>query len=172
MKSKPHLQDTYWILGACLLCLSVLWLSVIVGSRRRQTDLQNQLAMAIDKGQSAKARELLDNGVDPKKMPNPAGLISAVVYCDPATVQAMIAKGVEVNGKSDAGFTALHYAVIHRRCDMVEVLLKNDANVWIKKPNGDTVLAAMSKPAHKFAKHDNDQKIILLLQQAERKSKR
>ena len=161
------------MLGVSLLCLALLWSGVIFGLRKQQNDLQNELAMAIDKGHSARARELLANGVDPKKMHDPtSGLICAVIYCDPATVQAIISKGISVNGKIDSGFTPLHYAIIHRRSDMVEVLLKNGADASIKKADGDTALAAMAKPAHRFARHDNNQKIIHLLQEAEMKSRK
>jgi transposase len=107
-----------------------------------------------------------------REMPDPTScLISAVLYCDPATVQAIIRKGVNVNNKNNGGFTPLDYAIIHRRSDMVEVLLKNGADASIKKPDGDTVLEAMAKPAHRFAKHDNDPKIVKLLKEAARKPK-
>ena len=169
MRNRRNIRDAYWMLGIGILALALVAVFV---RYRRPIELQNELVAAIDKGQSDEARALLDKGVDPTKMPNPTlGLICAVIYCDTATAQALINKGVNVNGKfSEHKFTALHYAVIHRRSDMVDVLLRNGADVRAKMTDGYTPLMQMSRIPHRFAKKGQDQAILRLLKQAERKT--
>ncbi len=171
MKDKREMRDAYWMLGIGLLSLALVAMFV---HYRRPIELQNELGTAIDAGQSLKARELLSSGVDPAKMPNSTPLlISAVLYCDPATVHALINIVVNVNGKfSEHTFTPLHYAVIHRRSDMVDVLLRNGANVRAEMTDGYTPLRQMSRKPHRFAKTGQDQAILRLLKQAEKTAAR
>ena len=102
-----------------------------------------QFEKAIDHRQSEQVKRLVAT-TDVLSMQKSPGntLIAAVLFCDTATVQALIDKGVRVNSRvlvneketseTASGYTALDYAVIHRRSDMVKMLLRNGADVTLK----------------------------------------
>src|SRR5260370_42106549 len=51
---------------------------------------------------------------------------------DPKAVEALLAKGLDVNAKTDYGATALHYAADKGHAEVVKILLKHKANVNAK----------------------------------------
>lgn len=67
-------------------------------------------------------------------------LMEAVQWRSTEMVQAMLAKGADVNGKDDSGWTALMWAAMGGYTDMVKVLLANGANIDEQDPNGNTAL--------------------------------
>lgn len=81
MTDNRKMRDVYWMLG-----IGFLSLALVAGfvRYRQPTEFMN----AINTGHSVRARQLLDSGVDPTKLPDQADLlICAVLYCDPATLR-------------------------------------------------------------------------------------
>jgi len=69
--------------------------------------------------------------------------------------RVLLANGADVNQKDDFGRTALHWAVVYQKLDVVQLLVSHGANVNIKDQSGDM-------PLH--LAHENDsQKIINIL---------
>jgi ankyrin repeat protein len=70
-----------------------------------------------------------------------AGIEDAVIAGDVATVEKLIAEGVDVNNKGAMlGLRPLHYAVMASNKAMIELLLAKGANINIKKNDGYTPL--------------------------------
>ena len=74
-------------------------------------------------------------------------LISAALRGDAAAVQALLAKGADVNAKTRGGGTALFAASQNGHLDVVQALLANGADVNIKDSNGRTALDAAERHA-------------------------
>ena len=66
-------------------------------------------------------------------------LCNAVVQGDLETVKKMVEFGSDVNEKSN-GMTPLMIAARYNRVEIVELLLKNGANISLKDSNGKTAL--------------------------------
>jgi ankyrin repeat protein len=174
MAAKSNRLDALTLLLISCVTLVLIVSAIRINSHRSKAALQEKLGQAIDKGQNLEVRRLLAEGADPKAFPDPTMvLVAAVIYCDPATAEALIKKGIDVNGKTEGDLTPLHYAIIHRRCDMVETLLHHGADVTLKSSTrGFTPLQAMHEPAHTFARHDNDSRLQRLLETAETQARR
>ncbi len=93
-------------------------------------------------------------------------LVATLLYNDPSTLQLALDKGVDVNARMEHGITALHVAVIFRRADMVNVLLRNGADINAQAA-GKTPLDYMAVPPHRFAQTGQDQQILQMLKQAQ-----
>ena len=137
MRNKRDL----WILGTTSLSITiVLFVAIGVGTRHQQV---KKLEADVFHGRNEKVWQLVLTTDVLDHEPNlNALLLAAVLHCDSATVQTLINKGVKVNSRTantekKAGGTptdlpALDWAVMLRRADMVEVLLRNDADVNLK----------------------------------------
>ena len=64
------------------------------------------------------------------------------------TVQALLAKGADVNTKGSKGFTALMLAAYEGRTDTVQALLGKGVDVNAKSKNGFTALIAAKEKGH------------------------
>ncbi|MGB6373780.1 MAG: ankyrin repeat domain-containing protein, partial [Methylocella sp.] len=67
-------------------------------------------------------------------------LINAALRGDAAAVQALLAKGADVNAKMPFGWTALITASKFARLDVVQALLAKGADVNAKRIDGETAL--------------------------------
>ena len=75
-------------------------------------------------------------------------LHAAVTKGDKAAVEALLAKGAEVNAKDNIGFTPLHIAAYWGKRDIAELLLDMGADVNAKNNDGKTprhIAASMAK---------------------------
>jgi len=72
--------------------------------------------------------------------PKPAELISAVDRGNVDDLNALIAKGVDVNGTGDDGMTALMHAARMARADCVPILIAAHADVNAEDKDGETAL--------------------------------
>jgi ankyrin repeat protein len=74
-------------------------------------------------------------------------LFSAVAQDDMATIEALLAKGVDVNAKNESGQTALMIAARYARTTIVQFLVAKGADPNIKDKQGWTALKhAQSSP--------------------------
>ena len=85
----------------------------------------------------------------------PEDLFNAANSGDAATVQALLAKGADVNAKDTTGWTALMFAAATDYTGTVQVLLKKGANVNAKNNKGETALMIAT-----FYKHPDIVKIL------------
>ena len=76
-------------------------------------------------------------------------LIYAVLQGDTATVNALLAKGSDVNAKNRNGDTVLILAAKYGHTDVVKALLAKGAEVNTKDENGETALACAKRCGHK-----------------------
>ena len=76
------------------------------------------------------------------------GLFSAASGGDAAAVQALLAKGAELNAKNNDGVTALIVASGNGHLDVVQALLAKGADVNAKDNNGWTALDAAAAGGH------------------------
>lgn len=188
MKSK---RDLWLMAAASLLVIGVLSLATLFGIRKQQRDLVQRFEDDLFHGRSEKAKYLIANTdvVHLVSYPNQeaypaATLISGVLYCDPETVHMLISKDIDVNSRlqwneketasNATGYTALDYAVIHRRQDMVEVLLRNGADGTVKTA-GETALDHLKNPPNIYWERGakrvgTDAQIAHLLRQAQLQS--
>lgn len=181
-------RDLWLVAIASLLVVGVLSLATLFGIRKQQRDLVQRFEDDLFHGRSEEAKYLM-NHTDvvrltayPNQEAYPGGtLISGVLFCDPETVHMLISKGIDVNSRVEdnekettsntSGYTALDYAVIHRRQDMVEVLLRHGADVTLKTYN-TTALDLMKLPPNIYWERGakrigTDAQIIHLLRQAQ-----
>lgn len=79
----------------------------------------------------------------------PSSLTRAAWKGDTATVQALLAKGADVNAKTDKGATALVWAATTGHNDTVQALLAHGADVNAKNNTGMTALMMAKKRGHK-----------------------
>ncbi len=70
-----------------------------------------------------------------------APLARAAAHSDTQTAQQLITQGADVNAVDSSGWTALMYAVLYGRTDMVKFLLDRGANASIATPSGQTALS-------------------------------
>jgi ankyrin repeat protein len=68
----------------------------------------------------------------------PSSFCKAIMKGDIDTVQKLISLGEDVNKKS-LGMTPAHYAARYNKAEIIEVLIKNGANLKIKCDRGYTV---------------------------------
>jgi palmitoyltransferase len=71
-------------------------------------------------------------------------LITAVIQGDLAQAEGLIAKGADVNTRSNdgLGFTLLHYAAVNDQPEMIRLLAKHKADFSVADQNGYTVAHA------------------------------
>lgn len=70
----------------------------------------------------------------------------------------MLARGAEINAKTNDGFTALIHAAKRGHAEVVKALLAHGADVNAKGMKGETVLTGAKKNGHK--------EIVRMLQEA------
>src|SRR5208282_2785565 len=75
-------------------------------------------------------------------------LFAAATRGDASAVQALLAKGADVNAKDSIGATVLMLASFHGHFDVVQVLLAKGAEVNAKMSNGVTALGDASFNGH------------------------
>ena len=81
-------------------------------------------------------------------------LFDAVSEGDASKVEMCLSGGVDINGKECCGLTALHWATLWCRMDMVKTLLEKGADVHGKSKGGCTPLnTAIDRGATKIAEH-------------------
>ena len=68
---------------------------------------------------------------------------------DTDQVQALLAKGADVNAKDNDGFTALMWAAFYDRTETVQALLAKGADVNAKENHGATALMGAKRKGHK-----------------------
>ena len=181
MKNKRDL----WIMAmTSLLIAIVLFVGIGVGTRRQQQAQVQKLEDDLFHGRSESVRHLVSATDVLSHEPNLGNtLVCGVLYCDPATVQMLIDKGVKVNSRvvsneketsaTATGFTAMDYAVIHRRADMVEVLLRNGADANLKT-YGHSAIELLKNPPNIYIERGakrvgTDAQIAHLLREAQHK---
>ncbi|WP_394794222.1 ankyrin repeat domain-containing protein [Armatimonas sp.] len=71
-------------------------------------------------------------------------LIEAMVYGDTELAKNLLAHGADPNVANDDGNTPLHIAAFFCRAELVELLLKNGAELNRKNPRGETAAAIVS----------------------------
>ena len=76
-------------------------------------------------------------------------LLEAAWKGDTEKVQALLAKGADVNAKAVYGTTALMFAALEGHTDIVQALLEKDADVNAKAVYGTTALMTAEKKGHK-----------------------
>jgi ankyrin repeat protein len=75
-------------------------------------------------------------------------LLKAVLENDIELLLAVIAKGIDLNGRDKSGNAALHYALRSKNHDALKILIDHGADLSLPLPNGDSPL--------KFAVTKND----------------
>jgi ankyrin repeat protein len=87
-------------------------------------------------------------GATPAVAETTSALLAAIRAGDLPTVQALLDRGVDVNGSDDAGTTALMQAALHADIGMMELLLNKGADVDARNKSGATaLLRALHDPA-------------------------
>ncbi len=169
------------VLASFLITLGILAFALCLTRFRQRAEAWEQFNYGPDRKGDAKAINLRilkqGKGVDGQPVSQwtdeerTQWLVDAVIYNDPATVQAIINKGILVNGTLEEGVTALHIAVVFRRADMVNILLKNGADASAEVA-GMTPLDYMKwPPKTQFARIGTDEQLIQMLQQAKKSGK-
>ncbi len=136
-------RDLRMLVLASLAVITLLWLGTVVALRKQQSELVQRFGNDAFYGRSASVENLIVHTDVVRLDPLPAEtLICVVLYCNPKTVQLLLNQGVNVNARlrnheseipsTATGQTALHAAVVHRRLDMIVVLLRNGADVTMK----------------------------------------
>jgi uncharacterized protein len=74
--------------------------------------------------------------------------IDAAALGDAIALQAILAKGVNVNAKDDKGRTALMFAAANGRHDVVRALIENGAKLDVKNKLGETALMYAASCGH------------------------
>ncbi|MGC1377500.1 MAG: ankyrin repeat domain-containing protein, partial [Anaerolineales bacterium] len=75
-------------------------------------------------------------------------LINAASRGDAVAVQAMLARGVDINSKASAGATALIEASARGHLNVVQALLAKEADINAKMSTGVTALFLASQNGH------------------------
>lgn len=75
----------------------------------------------------------------------------AATQTSPGIAQALLEAGADLNGRSRAGFTALHVAASRNRVQMVRFLLERGADAGLLTSSGDTPLMLARRGVHSEA---------------------
>jgi len=124
---------------------------------------------AAGRGDTAKVRQLLDQGTDvnAKAAGNWTALISAAAEGRTETVELLLDRGADVNATSDiVGWTALLSAAQQGHAECVKVLLAHGANI-VQRTRPISTLA--SHNALEFARENGHPEIVQLIEAASRK---
>lgn len=179
MKNK---RDLSIMTMTALLIAIVLFVATGVGTRHQQQAQVQKLEDNAFHGYGKNVRQLVSTTDVLAHEPHANNiLVSTVLFCDAATVQTLIDKGVDVNSRMSfddtgrdviaTGLTALDYAVIHRRADMVEVLLNNGASTNLKTDGQTAIDYLKYPPISGLTRIGTDAQIAHLLRQSQLKSK-
>ncbi|WP_207002691.1 ankyrin repeat domain-containing protein, partial [Trinickia mobilis] len=107
---------------------------------------QPGLAEELGRGNAVLAKTLLEQGAEPnvvgtgpvaKPSPSTTPLHFAAMHDNAEMAQILLAHGANVNAVDGQGLTPLHYAATQSQ-GLVDVLLKNGADVTMKMPTGAT----------------------------------
>jgi quinoprotein dehydrogenase-associated probable ABC transporter substrate-binding protein len=119
------------------------------------------LGVAAQYGKNEAAVALIAAGADPRRPIGEAAytpLMLASANDASELVQALLAKGADVNARNTGGVTALMMAAANGHADMVGLLLHAGANVQAQTDRGDTALS--------IARAKKDEKVIKVLGEA------
>lgn len=125
---------------ALLMAVLALWATVAIAG------VNEDLIMAIEfGGDLPKVKRALANGADVNfKLRGITPLMRASTWAHKDIVQLLLAKGADVNAKSNSGSTALIYASMANptanQREVVQLLLANGADVNAKSEDGWTAL--------------------------------
>lgn len=132
--------------------------SAALGSGKRNTT--HAAAFLLANGAKVNAKD--NNGCTPL-------YLAAGTWQKEAVVELLLAKGADINEKTDDETTALHHATMRRRGDVVELLLAHGADVKATRSDGWTALhfaavagnrgiaeLLLSKGANVNAKNEDD----------------
>lgn len=102
------------------------------------------LLYCIKNGKSDLAQEFLKVGADiTKKAANgKTALHLAVEKGDLHSAQKLIEKGLDVNIKDSQGLTPLHYAAAYDKKDLVNLLIQNNADMYVESQYGTPLAVA------------------------------
>jgi ankyrin repeat protein len=113
--------------------------------------------MFMDEQEAPIAKEMMQSIVfsgnrqtraDAEKKCMPLSFIDACYYGDRATVEGLLAAGVDINARNKEGVTALAYAADRGHLDIVKILLAHDADVNAKSRIGSTALINAAYMGH------------------------
>ncbi|MFH1079795.1 MAG: ankyrin repeat domain-containing protein [Pseudomonadota bacterium] len=118
---------------------------VNVHEQMRGFESMTPLLGAATRGNTEVVRFLIENGADVNSLPGHASPLFMAAYEGRREVaELLIAKGADVNvvvqSQSIPGGTPLHAAVAKNHVDLVNLLLRNGANVNARQNNGTTPL--------------------------------
>jgi quinoprotein dehydrogenase-associated probable ABC transporter substrate-binding protein len=119
------------------------------------------LGIATQYGKDQAAVALIQAGADPARPIGEAGytpLMLATAAHAITVVQALLAKGADVNARNGGGVTALMIAAANGRDDLVETLVRAGADVKARTERGDTAMS--------IARAKGNEKVIRLLGEA------
>jgi ankyrin repeat protein len=100
------------------------------------------LMRAIDRGDKAAVRSLLERGVNLEEKDDEGytALMYAASNGHTGIVRILLKMGANVNAKTFDGETALMCAAVNGNTGTVGILLDNGADMWAKTSDGDTAL--------------------------------
>lgn len=119
-----------------------MFASLLVSSLVLAEDINGKLLIAINQGDTVKAKEMLDKGADPN-FKNDIGfplLNLSVQFNYTDSVKLLLGKGATVDFRDHYGWTELMLASNRGNVEIIKLLLDNGADVNAKSKIGETPL--------------------------------
>jgi ankyrin repeat protein len=132
--------------------LVLIFLVLLLMPRAAMADIMQEFVVAAYNGDLLRVNEILAKGVNVNKRLNNNDytvLILASQKGHTEIVEALLAKGADVNAKANDGSTAFLWANVNGHTEIVKALLAKGVNVNEKaRKNGMTALIAASQNGH------------------------
>lgn len=136
-------RNTFLILVAISILILSIGLSWYVSHDAKRRSNGAILCDALNKNDSAKARELIDQGADMDSRSGPKNhtpLMLACINKNTEIAKLLVEKGADVNSSDIDKITPLSYAALHGKPELVSLLIEKGANVNNIDLHGNTPL--------------------------------